>query len=369
MARDYEEALVRSPGRTDIRLALAQVDLVLGKVDETLKQTKMVLDSERNQPTALLLRAQALVQMDGTPERKAANRDEAAKSIRDAIVVNPNFLEAYHHLAELRLLQGERKMALNALREALKINPNDDTGLSSLIFHICEPRTPGAAVDPRDLDEARTLADEFAKRDDRGIFALAVAMGYQRAGQIDLAMPWAEKAARAIDKPPVHMAYGGILLTRAETTAAKSEAEALLLKAIEQYDAVLKAEPNALEAVNNKAWILHHYFNRHAEALAVAEGLVRKVPIGALPPEFYDTLGSIQEALHQAENARDSYALGLRKSPDHPTLNYHMGKLLANDPKRSDEAAGCLEKARSGRAKLSPEMAKDLDGLLKTVSR
>ena len=114
VARDYDEALVRSPGRTDIRLALAQADLALGKVDDALKQTKMVLDAEHDQPTALLLKAQALVQQDGTPEQKAANRDEAATSIRDAIQVNPSFLEAYHLLAELRLLQGERDKALNA---------------------------------------------------------------------------------------------------------------------------------------------------------------------------------------------------------------------------------------------------------------
>jgi len=131
----------------------------------------------------------------------------------------------------------------------------------------------------------------------------------------------------------------------------------------------LKAEPNSVEAVNNKAWILHRYFDRHAEALAVADRLVGKVPTGTLPPEFYDTLGSIQEAVNQAGNAMDSYASGLRKSPDHPTLNYHMGKLLSRDAKRGEEAADCLKKARASREKLPPEMAKDLDELLKTVSR
>lgn len=369
VARAYVEALARSPGRTDIRLALAQVDLTLGKVDEALRQTKVVLDSERNQPTALLLKAQALVQRDGSPEQKAANRDEAAKVIRDAIAVNPNFLEAYHLLAELRLLQGERKMALNALREGIKINGNDDTGLSSLIFHLCEPRGTSLPTEPQDLDEAKKLADDFAKRDDRGVFALAVAIGYQRAGKIALALPWAEKAAGKIDRPGVHMAYGGILLAQAEATASTADSAALFRKAINQYDAILKAEPTAVEAVNNKAWILHRYLDRDSEALVVADALVRKVPTGSLPAEFYDTLGSIQEAMNQKDKAKDSYEFGLGKSPDHATLNYHMGKLLAGEPKQEAKVATCLEKANAGRAKLSPEMAKNLDGLLKTINR
>ena len=43
-----------------------------------------------------------------------------------------------------------------------------------------------------------------------------MAIGYQRAGKIDLALPWAEKAAKKIDRPGVHLAYGGILLAQAE---------------------------------------------------------------------------------------------------------------------------------------------------------
>jgi cellulose synthase operon protein C len=369
VARDYDEALARSPGRTDIRLALAQADLALGKIDDALKQTKMVLDAEHDQPTALLLKAQALVQQDGTPAQKAANRDQAADSIRDAIRVNPSFLEAYHLLAELRMLQGDRPKALQALRKGLAINHNDDTGLSSLIFHLCETRDPAAPPSAADLAEAKTQADDFAKRDDRGVFALAVAVGYQRAGKIDLALPWADKAAKKIDRPGVHMAYGGILLAKAEAMPSSADSIDVFTKAIEQYDAVLKAEPNAVEAVNNKAWILHHHLKRDSQALAVAEGLAKTAPNGSLPAEFYDTLGSIQEAMKQVVKAEASYDAGLRRMPEHATLNYHMGKLLLADPKRAAKAAGCLEKARANRAKLSPEMAKDLDELIKTVSR
>jgi predicted Zn-dependent protease len=368
VAKAYEEALARTPGRIDIRLAYAQSIFALGKFDEVLTQTKLILDSEHDQPQAVLLKAKTLVQMDGKPEEKTARRTEAANLVKAAIVENPNLLEAYHLLAELRLLEGTRDKALNALREGLNINRDDDAGLSSLIYHLSEPingQPPSEAC----MQEAKTLAESFAKRDDRGVFALAVAVGYQRAGRNDLARTWAEKAANKIDQPAVHLVYGSILLALAEQTPKLASSQEMFVKAVEQYDAVLKAVPFSIEAVNNKAWILHKYLRLNAEALRTAEPIVDKAKKGSLPAEFYDTLGSIQESMNLLLKAEESYDLGLRKSPDHATLNYHMGKLLSKDPKTAPKAIRYLEKAKTERAKLAPEMIEDLDGLMKTVQR
>lgn len=369
VARAYEEALGRSPRRTDIRLALAQANLALGKADEALKQTSFVLDGERNQPTALLLKAQALASQPGTDAERAARRAEAAKSLRDAIAANPNFLEAYHLLAELRFLEGDRAKGLNALREGLKVNPNDDTGLAALVQSLCEPRHPGETVPPADVREAMKLAEEFGGRDERGAFALALAVGFQRARRYDLALPWAEKAAQKIDRPVVHQAYGDILLGQAEATTDDAQARPIFARAVEQYDAVLKKQPGSIEAVNNKAWVLHRHLDRNFEALELAEGLTRRADPSALPAEFYDTLGSICEAMGEPKKAEDAYAKGLRKAPGHASLNYHMGKLLASDRSRADRAAGYLAKASEGKARLSPEVAGEVETLLKTVQR
>ena len=196
-----------------------------------------------------------------------------------------------------------------------------------------------------------------------------MAVGFQRAGRVDLALPWAEKAAKKIDQPAVHMTYGGVLLAKAEATTEPNEARDLFARAIAEYEAVLKVQPNAVEAVNNKAWILHRYLARHADALAVAESFAKRAEPASIPAEFLDTLGSIQQAMNQPMKAEESYEAGLKKAPDHAALNYHLGKLLAADPARSAKAASCLEKAKAARAKLAPEMNKDLDGLLKTVQR
>lgn len=297
------------------------------------------------------------------------NREMAAKALRDAITANPKFLEAYHVLAEIRLMDNDRTRALNALRESLKVNPNDDTGLSALIQHLCEARGANQPAPEAEVQEAIRTAQPFDARDDRGVFALAIAVGFHRAGRHDLALPWAEKAAKKIDRPIVHLTYGDILLAEAESMTAPGAAKEIFGKAVEQYDAVLKAQPGMLQAVNNKAWILHRYLNRNPEALELAEGLARRADPNSLPAEFLDTLGSIQESMNQTKKAEASYAQGLKMAPDHPMLNYHLGKLLRNDRSRAARAVDCLERAKAGKAKLSPEVANEVEAMLKEMSR
>ena len=48
----------------------------------------------------------------------------------------------------------------------------------------------------------------------------------------------------------------------------------------------------------------------------------------ALPCEFFDTLGAIQESVGQTRDAEASYLEGLRRTPRNPALNFHFGKLL-----------------------------------------
>ena len=59
-------------------------------------------------------------------------------------------------------------------------------------------------------------------------------------------------------------------------------------RAVAQYDKVLKVQPFSLEAVNNKAWILHSYLDRSQEALELAKGIVAKVDGDEIPELFGD---------------------------------------------------------------------------------
>ncbi len=369
MARDYEEALERSPDRTDIRIALGRTRLELGQIDEALEQASAVLTVEREQQDALLLKAQALASRKGSANEVEAGRTEAIRLLQSVLKADPKSSQAYHLLAEIQHLQGRRDLAIQTLKTDLQAIPNDDAGLSILLQRLTEPSNDGSPPSSADLHEANAIAEKLTAKDPSGVFSLAAAVGFHKAGQVDLALPYARKAAETLDRSIVHLTYGDILLAKAESVDGSAQARDLFQQAVEQYDLVLKRQPDSIEAVNNKAWILHRYLGQNAEALELAEGLVRRADPSTLPAEFFDTLGAIREAVGKSGEAEAAYSQGLRKSPDHPILNFHMGRLLVATEKSGDEAVRCLELARKRRNLLPRGMAEEVDKLLAQAGR
>jgi len=98
--------------------------------------------------------------------------------------------------------------------------------------------------------------------------------------------------------------------------------------------------------------------------MEVVNALTRRIDPSLLPPAFFDTAGSIQEALGRTEEAERSYARGLERLPNEPVLNFHLGRLLANDPSRTQTALEHLRRAQAGQARLKPDMKRELDALL-----
>ena len=89
----------------------------------------------------------------------------------------------------------------------------------------------------------------------------------------------------------------------------------------------------------------------------------------ALPAEFYDTLGSIQQAVGLTREAEQSYLSGLRKSENHAVLNYHFGKMIAGDPSQALKAKAHLNKAIASRDKLAPPMAEEAMHLIQVIDQ
>ena len=367
VAAAYTEALSRNPRQPEVRLQLARASLSLGERDEAIRQTGAILDIDPDQPAALLVHCQALAAEAGSATQVAQRRDKALELLGKAIVKNPAFAEAYHLMADIHLKLADRPKAVADLKAGLKAVPNDAGGLSLLIRLLVEPKGPKAPATEADLADAQATVESLAAIDKSGNMALAAAVGFHKTGRFDLALPWAEKAVVKLDgNPVIHLNYGDLLLSLAESSADPAKAKGYFEKAIAQYDRVLKVQPISIEAINNKSWILHTYLNRSQEALELARGVLAKVDPSRLPAEFYDTLGTIQFALGQTADAEESFRQGLRKSPELPVLNYHMGKLMAGDRDKRKKALAYLEKARAGQDQLSAEMVADVTTLLRT---
>jgi predicted Zn-dependent protease len=371
VANAYAEALNRNPRQLDVRILLGQTSLKLGETDEALHQAKVVLDVERNQPDAVLLQAGALASQPGPDRQVAARRAEALQLLGAAVEKNPKFADAYHLASDIQMMLYQRDKAIAVLKAGLKEIPDDATGLARLVELLAGPREGSQPPTPAELAEAREIAKLAGQRDAKGNVALALAVGFHKAGQLDQALSWAERAAAKLDAPTVHLNYGDLLLSLAEASKDQAQARAYFERAVAQYDLVLKSQANSVEAINNKAWILHTYLGESRQALALALGLAERVDPAVLPGEFFDTLGAIQDALGMTHDAEQSFTKGLRKAPDHPVLNYHMGKLIAADPdrNRASKAAGYLEKAKEGQGRLSPAMLADINALMEKIGR
>ena len=371
-ATAYAEALSRNPRLAEARLQLARLSLRNGQTDEALRQSRFLLDADPDNPTgmaALLVEARAIASQSGTPSQVQANRARAVEKLAAAIKARPDYADAYYLTADVHMLGGDRARAVAVLKDALKVNPDDANALTMAIQILAEPRGKGQPAPKADLDQAIALAKTSAGADDKGGRILAVSNGFSRAGQIDLALPWAEMAAAKLDSPAARLNLGDLLLTQSEAQVDPDKGRVLQTRALAEYDKILAAQPNVVEAVNNKAWILHSYLGQSKAALELAQGLLQRVDPNSLPGEYFDTLGSIQEKLGHPKDAEESYKKGLGKSPEHPVLNYHMGRLMAADKSRYRKAAEYLKVAQAGSDRLPASMAGDLPSLIKQVGQ
>jgi predicted Zn-dependent protease len=362
VAHAYEQALEREPARQDIRLALAQNRLAQGQVDHAVRLASAAVQADPDRPEAILLEAQSLAARDGSPSEVKSNRENAIRKLRQALEKAPNWSVGYHLIAQIEMLNSERSRAIATLKNALKLKPADDTAIEMLVQILAEPQGNGRSPDPRDLEQARAVAQQYGERDTAGAISLALAVGFHKAGQPDLALPWAEKACRLLDRPMVRLTLGDILLAKAEADPASASSREWFRRAMEQYDAVLKANARSVEAVNNKAWILSTHFGQHDEALELIQSFQKQRDSMTLPPELFDTEGVIHEALGRTAEAEQAYATGLARAPEHPVLNFHMARLLASDTTRLSVAEPFLKKAEAAAAEglLDQGMATEL---------
>ncbi len=144
-------------------------------------------------------------------------------------------------------------------------------------------------------------------------------------------------------------------------------ARKLLDRAMVEYDTILAAQPNLVEAVNNKAWILHSYLKRSQDALSLAQNLLGRVDPSNLPGEFYRHPRLDPGRTRAEGEAEESYKKGLSKAPEHPVLNFHMGQLLLADKTKARKAVDYLKVAQAGSDRLPAALADKLNLLLLQV--
>lgn len=368
VAKSYAEAVEREPRRLDVRLSLGKTALQLGNVDEALRQASYVMENKKDDAEAVLLHSRALDASGLGDAQSESARSQAVAQLETVVAANPRLVEGYQTIADIELKRNRRPAAIDALKRGVEANPHDVATLAQYVQLLSEadPSSPGGR--PVGLEDAKKLTAELLQKDAPGQLILAAAVGYHKAQRLELSLPLAEKAAESLNTPVAHLNLGDLLLSLAESQPEADKARPYYERAVEQYDRVLAERPTSIEAVNNKAWVLHSSLGRSQEALELIQELTQRVDASVLPGEFYDTMGSIQEALGQRDEAERSFQAGLDRSPGLAVLHYHYGKLIAADKNRVARAKDHLDKALAAREQLSPAMAEDAVRLVQEIS-
>lgn len=113
--------------------------------------------------------------------------------------------------------------------------------------------------------------------------------------------------------------------------------------AITAYDGALRLNPRNVLAANNLAVLLVDY-KGDSQNLQKAFALSRDFEKETPHPLFLDTLGWVRFKMGQQEDALRLMKGAVAKSPDIPTLNYHLGMAFYQSGKNA-EARAYLSKA------------------------
>ena len=336
VARAYGEAIDRERGarQLDYRILLGQVRLKMGDADEAMRQAGLVLAVEKKRLDAAVLHARALAEIGGNAQREGrAPRRAALARLHDLIKDNPDFPrglsgpggrppEGRRACPGGRRAQGrpaghpDRRRRRRSARAVAVRTPAGRPSTGGV--------RPGRGPAHRQRDRRRRHQGADDPRRGRPASSGPASSSWR--------CPWPGRPLPSSTRRPPTSPSATSCWPSPRGSRHRTRPREAFVEAVAEYDRVLKAVPDSIEAVNNKAWILHTYLGKSREALELVLALQKRAVPVALPCEFFDTLGAIQESVGQTRDAEASYLEGLKKDPRNPALNFHFGKLLLGRP-------------------------------------
>ncbi len=347
----FEHAVALYPGQVDARRSLAALESQSGRH----QQARARLDDLLKQRPDDLAALDMLMMVDLVTK----NWVEAERTLERLRAVSKDSAVAFMAEGRLRQAQGQFDKASAAYERATALAPNDPDPLLSLVK---------LDVAQGHADRAKTRLDALlAARPDHlfghGLLGEVLALSghpqeadvqFREASRVNpkwitpwldwgglwLAQKQPDQAVQVIqaglkanpDSEELHM-----LLASAYSTQGQID------NAITAYDGALRLNPRNVLAANNLAVLLVDYKGdpqNLQKAFALSRDFEKDVP----HPLFLDTLGWVRFKMGQQEEALRLMKNAVAKSPEVPTLNYHLGMAYYQSGKTA-EARAYLSKA------------------------
>ena len=289
------ELLRMQPGNKEGLALLGNSQLALGQNKEAVLTYRRLVSLE---PTAAA--PQVLL---GNALSLAGDRQGATRALETATKLGPGSAEVKGAQINLQITQGNFDAALALARAFQAANPGSQADV--LLADTLDQT--------RHRDEAiAVLNKSLSSRPNPDVFARLLrltAQGGDDAGTENLMSGWLAKNPNDLR---TRVEFGNFLLTRGANA-----------KAVTQFQAVLKQDPNNLVALNNLGWLLQTSDPKRALSL-----LTHAQKLAPNSPDILDTLGWIKL---QQKDLRGGLAL-IQKAhaakPQDAAVTYHLAVAL-----------------------------------------
>jgi tetratricopeptide (TPR) repeat protein len=291
--------------------ALADMYERLGQPEKKIEFLKKALDLMPDHPRLVYSYLRALSESD---------RQELFRTEIEKYLAQPK-----HRL---------RALTLDAYAAAQK-DPDSEESFQKFLTALRETQTPGAAIDVanhlRRALGSKTLCERRAdivaiRPGDWGLKAL-VGDSYMQNGNYDEAETWYIQARKAATG-------GGDKMAVTQRLAYAYERQGKTEDAVTAYQAILRTNPNNVEALNNFAYLLTDRLGKGEEALPMAERAVRGRP-GDL--NVLDTYAWTLTSLGQLDKARALFENIMARGHENAEVLYHLAALNEKE-NQPDEA-------------------------------
>jgi len=367
------EALKSNPQFLTAQLAIIEMDLSSGRIDDAIKSAQETAAAAPYNALARVVLAESYIEKRRLAEARAELLKAAELDGRSSL--------PYLHLGRIFALEKNYGKATEQYEAALRLNPDQDNALEGIIAILIEQNNKEGALarlqrqlEARpntaayhemlgrfyinvmpELNRAEQSLLKAIEKDPARLSAyLALAEVYAQQQKFDLAM----QQYRAVAQRRPNFAQVYVFMAGLEELRNNIDG------AIENYRKALLVKPDLAIAANNLAWIIAEMGKGSLdEALALATTARRQ---SADNMTFADTLGWVYFKKGLYRQAIEQFQACIKREPEKALYHYHLSLALAKSNRQS-EAREALNRA----LRLDPSLEEraEIRGVLSMLRR
>jgi len=332
------KAIAANPADVPARLAL--INLYLGS-----KDAKKAVSAAQEALVALPDNP-AILEAEGRAQQAAENYNQALTVYGKLATLTPTSPHPHLRMAEIHLAAKNKEAALQSLRKALSVKPDSiEAQRGIMMFDLEAGRTSDAVARARNVQKQHPKnaagylleGDAYALGKSWKDAENAYRNGVKQVAAPDLAVKLyavvmaqsrtadAEKFAESWIKD--HPADGRFVLYVAETATARKD----YTSSIKLYKYLLDKQPNNPAVMNNLAWVLGQV--KDPKAIELAEKAYKLAPE---LPAINDTLGTLLVAKGDVDRGLDLLKKANSLVPKNPTIKLNFAKALIKGGKTAE---------------------------------